>query len=83
MRTFKLSVTFMLLGTLAMADTVDEQIAKIQNATPQNIKIVPTNELNHNFKVDYEDMAKSMIIGNPPTYEELIEFLQRIEEAIK
>ena len=73
----------MLLGTLAMADTVDEQIAKIQNATPQNIKIVPTNELNHNFKVDYEDMAKSMIIGNPPTYEELIEFLQRIEEAIK
>jgi len=35
MRTIKLSVTLMLLGTLAMADTVDEQIAKIQNATPQ------------------------------------------------
>lgn len=44
MRTFKLSVTFMLLGTLAMADTVDEQIAKIQNATPQK-RVQLMNEL--------------------------------------
>ncbi len=50
-----------------------------QNATPQNIKIVPTSELNHNFKVDYEDMAQSMIIGNPPTYEELIKSLEEVE----
>jgi len=55
--------------------------ADYPNATPKNIKIVPTAELNHNFKVDYEDMAKSMIIGNPPTYEELIEILHKIEES--
>ena len=57
--------------------------ADYPNATPENIKIIPTSELNHNFKVDYEDMAKSMIIGNPPTYEKLLEILQKIEEAIK
>ena len=34
----------MLLGTLAMADTVDEQIAKIQNATPQK-RVQLMNEL--------------------------------------
>ena len=56
--------------------------ADYQNATPENIKIVPTPELNHNFKVDYEDMAKSMIIGNPPTYEELLGILRKIEEEI-
>ena len=44
MRTIKLSVTLMLLGTLAMADTVDEQIAKIQNATPQK-RVQLMNEL--------------------------------------
>jgi len=56
--------------------------ADYPNATPDNIKIVPTVELNHNFKVDYEDMAKSMIIGNPPTYEKLLEILHKIEEGI-
>jgi hypothetical protein len=56
--------------------------ADYPNATPKNIKIVPTNELNHNFKVDYEDMAKSMIIGNPPTYKKLLEILLKIEENI-
>jgi hypothetical protein len=53
--------------------------ADYPNATPKAIKIVPTDELNHSFKVDYEDMAKSMIIGNPPTYEELIESLEKIQ----
>ncbi len=56
--------------------------ADYPNATAENIKIVPTNKLNHNFKVDYEDMAKSMIIGNPPTYEELIENLEEIESKL-
>jgi predicted nucleotidyltransferase component of viral defense system len=56
--------------------------ADYPNATPESIKIVPTAELNHSFKVDYEDMAKSMIIGNPPTYAKLLEVLQRIEEDI-
>jgi len=56
--------------------------ADYPNATPSNIKIIPTPELNHNFKVDYEDMAKSMIIGNPPTYEKLLEILHKIEEGI-
>lgn len=27
-------------------------------------------------------MAKSMIIGNPPTYEELLEILHQIEENL-
>ncbi len=57
--------------------------ADYKNATAENIKIIPTSELNHNFKVDYEDMAKSMIIGNPPTYEQLLKILLKIEEAIK
>lgn len=35
MKTLKLSVALMLLGTLAIADTVDEQITEIQNAAPQ------------------------------------------------
>jgi len=53
--------------------------ADYKNATPKNIKIVPTQELNHNFKVDYEDMAKSMILGNPPKYQELLKVLKEIE----
>lgn len=53
------------------------------NATPSNIKIVPTLELNDSFKADYEEMAKSMIIGNPPTYNELLEVLKNIEQSLK
>jgi len=56
--------------------------ADYKNATPSNIKIVPTPELNHNFKVDYQDMAKSMIIGNPPTYEELIKSLEKMQAQL-
>ncbi|MEA1914690.1 MAG: hypothetical protein U9N30_05165, partial [Campylobacterota bacterium] len=56
--------------------------ADYQNATPKNIKIVPTPELNYSFKVDYEDMAKSMIIGNPETYEELLESLEEIKSKL-
>ncbi|HIP44047.1 MAG TPA: nucleotidyl transferase AbiEii/AbiGii toxin family protein [Sulfurospirillum arcachonense] len=52
-------------------------------ATPESIKIVPTDKLNSSFKVDYEDMSKSMIIGNPPTYEELIEKLEQIEDVLR
>lgn len=57
--------------------------ADYDNATPKNIKIIPTDELNHSFKVDYEDMARSMIIGNPPSYEDLIHDLQTIEDFLK
>ncbi|MCK9329081.1 MAG: nucleotidyl transferase AbiEii/AbiGii toxin family protein [Candidatus Cloacimonetes bacterium] len=56
--------------------------ADYPNATPQAIKIVPTPELNQSFKLDYEDMAKSMIIGNPPSYEELLQGLNEIEKNI-
>jgi len=56
--------------------------ADYPNATQENIKIVPTSALNHNFKVDYEDMAQSMIIGNPPTYEELLKILKQVEQNI-
>ena len=57
--------------------------ADYDNATPVNIKIVPTEELNDNFKADYEDMATSMIIGNPPVYDELLEVLKKIEQSLK
>jgi hypothetical protein len=57
--------------------------ADYENATPANIKIVPNKELNDNFKADYEDMATSMIIGNPPTYGELIDVLKKIEQSLK
>lgn len=56
--------------------------ADYDNATPQNIKIVPTYELNQSFKIDYEDMAKSMIVGNAPSYEELIITLEEIKSKI-
>ena len=56
--------------------------ADYDNATPQNIKIVPTDELNQSFKIDYEDMAKSMIVGNAPNYEELIIALEEIKSKI-
>jgi predicted nucleotidyltransferase component of viral defense system len=56
--------------------------ADYDNATPQNIKIVPTDELNQSFKIDYEDMAKSMIVGNAPSYEELIITLEEIKSKI-
>ena len=82
-------------GTMAMAnlellaDVVKHKAAFYKdnradyaNATPENIKIVPTADLNHNFKVDYEDMAKSMIIGNSLSYEELLEVLCKIEKAL-
>ena len=57
--------------------------ADYEKATPQSIKIVPTVELEHNFKIDYEDMAKSMIVGNPENYEELIESLTEIEQKLR
>ena len=57
--------------------------ADYPNATPENIKIVPTPKLTHNFKVDYEDMASSMIIGNPPTYEELLKILKEIQLKLR
>ena len=57
--------------------------ADYPNATPENIKIVPTPKLNHNFKVDYEDMASSMIVGNPPTYEELLKILKEIQLKLR
>lgn len=53
--------------------------ADYKNATPKAIKITPTTELNHSFQMDYEDMVKSMIIGNPPTYEELLKSLEEIQ----
>ncbi|MEA2018651.1 MAG: nucleotidyl transferase AbiEii/AbiGii toxin family protein, partial [Campylobacterota bacterium] len=57
--------------------------ADYPNATPKNIKIVPTAELNNSFKVDYEDMVRSMIIGSPPTYEELIKSLEEIQLKLR
>jgi len=56
--------------------------ADYPSATPKSIKIIPTPELNHSFKADYEDMAKSMIIGNPPTFEELIRSLEEIQSKL-
>ena len=52
--------------------------AGYENATPSSIRIVPTLELNDSFKTDYEDMAKSMIVGNAPSYEELIGVLKSL-----
>ena len=57
--------------------------ADYDNATPANIKIVPTKELNESFKADYKDMAASMIIGNPPAYKELLNVLEKIEQSLK
>ena len=57
--------------------------ADYENATPSNIKIVPTTELNDSFKTDYADMAKSMIVGNSLSYEELIKILSIIEIKFK
>jgi len=57
--------------------------ADYDNATPPNIKIVPTKELNDSFKADYEDMATSMIIGDPPAYGELLDVLEEIEQFLK
>ncbi len=56
--------------------------ADYPNAIPSAIKIVPTVELNNHFKNDYEDMAQSMIVGNPPTYEKLLESLRKIETEV-
>lgn len=56
--------------------------ADYQNATPNAIKIVPTAELNIHFRNDYEDMVQSMIVGNPPSYEELLESLGKIEAKV-
>ena len=52
--------------------------ANYENATPSSIRIVPTLELNDSFKTDYEDMAKSMIVGDAPSYEELIGVLKSL-----
>ena len=52
--------------------------ADYENATPSSIKIVPSLELNDSFKADYEDMAKSMIVGDAPSYEELIGVLKSL-----
>ncbi len=57
--------------------------ADYANATPHNIKIVPTSELDNSFKTDYTDMAQSMLIGNPPSYEELILILGDIEQKLR
>lgn len=56
--------------------------ADYANATPMNLRIVPTPELNDSFKADYEDMSQSMIVGNPPSYDELLVILRKIEFEI-
>ena len=53
--------------------------ADYENATPKNIRILPTKELNDSFRDDYEDMAKTMIVGDVPTYQELLEILNEIK----
>ena len=57
--------------------------ADYKNATPLNIKIAPTVELNTSLEADYEEMAKSMIAGETPSYEELIEVLKTIQEKLR
>jgi predicted nucleotidyltransferase component of viral defense system len=57
--------------------------ADYKNATPLNIKIAPTVELNTSFKADYEEMAKSMIAGEAPSYEELIKVLENIQKKLR
>ena len=57
--------------------------AHYDEATPEKLRLVPEGEMMERFKDDYEDMAQVMFSKEPPTFEELMKTLEKIEKIIR
>ena len=49
----------------------------------KNIKLIPPSESLANWKKDYEEMSSAMIYGEKPSFEELLEGMNRLEHLFK
>ena len=49
----------------------------------KNIQLIPPKESLANWKKDYEEMSSAMIYGKKPTFEELLESMNRLELLFK
>lgn len=49
---------------------------------PPNLNPVPPDNLRNQWKADYQTMQREMIYGDSPSFEELIESIKKITEAI-
>ena len=49
----------------------------------KNIKLIPPSESLANWRKDYEDMSSAMIYGEKPSFDELLERMNRLEKLFK
>ena len=49
---------------------------------PQTLNIVPPADIMEKWRQDYKEMQNSMIYGDSPTYEHLIEKLRMLNDKI-
>ena len=54
---------------------------KIEEAIPGSFRLVPEGKLRTAIESDYEEMKK-MVVGNPPSFEEIISQLENLEKRI-
>ena len=55
--------------------------AHYETATLENIMLVPGERINKELEDDYQAM-RNMIYGNIPEFEEILEFLEKLQEEI-
>ena len=56
--------------------------ASYDTAKPGSLKIVPPDARLQDLRADYREMAAMMFDGEPPTFDEIIARLQRLQDAV-
>ena len=56
-------------------------MAKYKEAFPPTLELIPPSYRFNSLKKDYIDMQE-MIYNNPPSFEELIAYLKKLEDEI-
>jgi len=52
-------------------------------ATPEKLRLLPKGEMLKRFREDYEEMVKVMFSQEPPSFDEVVQILEEIEESIR
>ena len=52
-------------------------------ATPERLRFVPKDVMLEKFRDDYEDMVKVMFSKEAPTFDEILDILEKIELEIR
>ena len=50
---------------------------------PETLNIIPSEQVVELWKKDYEQMRLSMIYGDAPTFEEIMEHLGRLQQKVR